>query len=129
MPVIGGGTRGPVDVSDIGDKRIGVAVSDLWASQPGIETWTRRSIREDAEHFKALATSWTWKSWSRARGTWTVLSGSRAKKCGTMPEDRRDAGPGRFDERLTTAAAGQVLLMADVSRGKRRGVVDKWPLC
>jgi putative Holliday junction resolvase len=41
---------------DIGDKRIGVAVSDpMGITAQGIETWTRRSIREDAEHFKALA--------------------------------------------------------------------------
>lgn len=115
---------------DIGDKRIGVAVSDpMGITAQGIETWTRRSIREDAEHFKALADQLDVeklvvglpRNMDGSFGFQSKKVRNYAGKIGEM----LGVPVVFFDERLTTAAAGQVLLMADVSRGKRRGVVDK----
>ncbi len=41
---------------DVGDKRVGVAVSDpLGVTAQGIETWTRISFQADAEHLGRLA--------------------------------------------------------------------------
>ena len=44
---------------DVGERRIGVAVSDpLGISAQGIETYERRGLERDMEHFRALAKEW-----------------------------------------------------------------------
>lgn len=115
---------------DVGDKRVGVAVSDpLGVTAQGIETWNRASFQADAEHLGLLAGRY---------GVDRIVVGLPRNMNGTLGAQsekvRRYALrigealslPVVFcDERLTTAAAGRVLLMADVSRARRRKVVDK----
>ncbi len=116
---------------DVGTKRIGVAVSDLLGvAAHGVETYARTGDDEkDAEHFVQLA--------ERYRPVTIVVGmprnmdgsyGVQAEYTRAFAEVLRQKFDGEiefYDERLTTAAATKVLLDADLSRKKRKKVVDK----
>jgi putative Holliday junction resolvase len=115
---------------DVGSKRIGVAVSD-----PG-ETFAlpvgmieRTNLRADFERIAGYVQSYDAKE--LVVGDPVTLSGERgiaAQKMDAFVERLRDVFPGtihRVDERMTTAQATKTLLAADVSRSKRKQVVDK----
>ena len=121
---------------DVGDKTIGVAVSDaLNITAQGVTTIERVGIRKDCgkvmDHVKEF-------------GCDTVVIGLPRKLDGTdspqtekvyefkrMLENKmRSSGMADvkiefYDERLTTVMAEKVLIEADVSRGKRKKVIDK----
>ena len=113
---------------DIGEKRIGIAASDMLGitAQP-IETYTRTG-REDAEYIAKKAGE---------LGAVTVVAGlplnmngsegpSALKAREFMSEVEKFGLKVVFqDERLTTVSAERTLLEADVSRKKRRQVIDK----
>ena len=114
---------------DIGEKRIGVAVSDaLDLTAQGVETIWTKGFDRDAERVMALC---------RQYETDRVLCGLPLNMDGTegfQAQRVREfadhlAGLGlniRFqDERLTTKLARDVLLQADVRRSKRKDVIDK----
>jgi putative Holliday junction resolvase len=115
---------------DLGTKRIGIAVSDPlgWTAQ-GLETLTRRSPESDRE--KILG-------WVKDYDVGEVLVGLPLTLKGEEGESARQVRkfvqylaekldrPIRFwDERLSTVAAERVLLEGDLSREKRRLVIDK----
>lgn len=117
---------------DVGTKTIGVAVSDEmgWTAQ-GIETIRRdpndpdsglATLREHVDRFNPETI---------VIGFPKNMDGSvgpRAKYCRKFSNrvEKAFAIPViLWDERLTTMAAERVLLSADVSRGKRKKVVDK----
>jgi putative Holliday junction resolvase len=115
---------------DVGTKTIGVAVSDEmgWTGQ-GIATIRRTNIRADlAELDKYLQQYAVEKI---VVGVPRNMNGSignaaeqvyffieRLREKFTIPVDT-------WDERLSTVAAERVLLEADMSRGKRKKVIDK----
>ena len=121
---------------DVGDKTIGVAVSDaLNITAQGVTTIERVGIRKDSG--KVL-------DYIREFGCDTVVIGLPKKLDGTdspqtekvyefktMLENKmRSSGMADvkiefYDERLTTVMAEKVLIEADVSRGKRKKVIDK----
>ena len=121
---------------DVGDKTIGVAVSDaLNITAQGVTTIERVGIRKDSG--KVMA-------YRREFGCDTVVIGLPKKLDGTdspqtekvyefktMLENKmRSSGMADvkiefYDERLTTVMAEKVLIEADVSRGKRKKVIDK----
>ena len=121
---------------DVGDKTIGVAVSDaLNITAQGVTTIERVGIRKDSG--KVM-------DYIREFGCDTVVIGLPKKLDGTdspqtekvyefktMLENKmRSSGMADvkiefYDERLTTVMAEQVLIEADVSRGKRKKVIDK----
>ncbi|MBC1335928.1 Holliday junction resolvase RuvX [Listeria booriae] len=117
---------------DVGSVTVGVAISDAlgWTAQ-GIETIT---INEQAKQFgydrvKELA--------EQNEVTKIVVGlpknmnntiGERAEasqKYAEVLESRTGISVVLWDERLTTAAAERTLLEADVSRKKRKKVIDK----
>ena len=121
---------------DVGDKTIGVAVSDaLNITAQGVTTIERVGIRKDSG--KVM-------DYIREFDCDTVVIGLPKKLDGTdspqtekvydfktMLENKmRSSGMGNvkiefYDERLTTVMAEKVLIEADMSRGKRKKVIDK----
>ncbi len=115
---------------DPGTKRIGVALSDElgWTAQP-LETFERKSPEADAAHIKELV---------RRHDVREIVMGMPVQLSGCIGPAAQSAQ--RFlemiqaavgvpvvawDERLTTKAAEQLLIEADVSRKKRKGAVDR----
>ena len=116
---------------DVGDKRIGVAVSDpLGITAQGLETYTRTGDTEkDAEHIAELA-----KKYEPVRllfGMPRTMDGSYGFQSEKVKEFAQavlkvwDGEHAFFDERLTTVSAERVLVEADMDWRKRRKVVDK----
>jgi putative Holliday junction resolvase len=113
---------------DVGTRRIGVAVGEGTFAFPH-STVERCNVRDDVAAIVAIA---------RERGARTIvvgdpltLSGERGLASeqidGFVAHLARafDGEIARVDERLTTAAAQKALIGADVSRAKRRKVVDQ----
>jgi len=115
---------------DDGDKTIGVAVSDEfgWTAQ-GVEVIRRRRPEDDMERLRQLAVG------NGVTGIVVGLPknmnnsiGPRGELCIAFAETLREAlqlPVTMWDERLSTAAAERTLLAADVSRKKRKQVIDK----
>jgi putative Holliday junction resolvase len=115
---------------DFGDKTIGVAVSDElgWTAQ-GVEVIRRNSLKNDLERLAQLVNTYgvtdvvvglpkNMNSTIGERGEKSLAFAERLKKHLQLPVHM-------WDERLTTMAANRTLLEADVSRKKRKQVVDK----
>ncbi|WP_037290269.1 Holliday junction resolvase RuvX [Saccharibacillus sacchari] len=115
---------------DYGDRRIGVAVSDAfgWTAQ-GIEVIQRR---EDDSHLQRIVEL---AKMNEAEEVVVGLPknmngtiGPRGELCIEFAESLRELlglPVHLWDERLTTVSAERTLLEADVSRKKRKQVVDK----
>jgi putative Holliday junction resolvase len=115
---------------DVGERRIGLAVSDpsQTFSLP-LEVIERTAIREDVRRIVAIATE---------RCVEVIVVGDPVRLGGErgLASEKIDrfvvelerewkGGIERVDERLTTAQATRSLIAADVSRKKRKQVVDK----
>jgi putative Holliday junction resolvase len=115
---------------DVGDVRIGVALSDETQTlATGLPTYVRVGPRKDVKAVKALVRD-------REAGELVVglpknLSGEigpQAEKVLAFVEDLRSALPVpvvTWDERFTTALAERTLIEGGVSRRGRREVVDQ----
>ena len=115
---------------DIGDVRIGVAVSDpLGISTNGIETHLSKGAEADATYFTEMALS---------RGVEKILlglplnmdgtEGDRAEKVrafGALLAQKSSLPVEYEDERLTTVEAEEMLIEAGLSRQERKKVIDK----
>ena len=116
---------------DVGDRRIGIAVSDLLGitAQP-VETYTRTDDEErDILYLLSVAEKYApvrlvFGMPRNMNGTY----GPQAEKVKAFAGKLLEHWDGEFDfydERLTTVTAERILLEADVSRKKRKKVVDK----
>lgn len=115
---------------DVGDKRIGVAMSDLLGlTAQGVETLHRKS---NVETFTRMSTL------IKENNVTKLVVGLPKNMDGSLGEQGKKVQKfmERFlrtheidviywDERLTTTAAHKMLITADVSRSKRKKVVDK----
>jgi len=115
---------------DIGTKRIGVAMSDeLLITAQGAETLYRSAPAADFEAIKKTA---------ETNGVGEIVVGLPVNMDGTYGAKAKEAlefadGLARslgipvktWDERLTTLQAERTLLEADLSRAKRKKVIDK----
>jgi putative Holliday junction resolvase len=115
---------------DVGDKTIGVALSDETTTiATGLQTIRRVGPKRDLKMVAELA---------REHGVTEIVvglplgldgsAGSQAQKVLAFIEDLKAAAKlpvVPWDERFTTVAAQQALIEADVSRKDRRAVVDK----
>lgn len=116
---------------DIGEKRIGVAVSDpLGITAQGIETYHRTDdLEQDVAHLIQLANGY--KPVKLVFGLPRNMDGSYGFQAQITREfadavlAKWDGDHAFQDERLTTASARRVLIEADVSREKRKQVIDK----
>lgn len=115
---------------DIGSKRIGVALSDeLGFTAQGLETVTCRHAEEDLQRVVDLVDEYSVDEIVvgmpyNMNGT----EGPQARKVRAFMHrlgQRVGIPLYEWDERLSTVAAERALLEADVSRSKRRKVVDK----
>jgi putative Holliday junction resolvase len=114
---------------DLGDKRIGVALSDETATlASGLPTLARVGPRKDVKAVAGLV---------RAHEAGEVVVGlprrldgtvgPQAEKALAFMEDLRGAlrvPVVAWDERLTTVAAEEILIERGVSRRERKGMVD-----
>jgi putative holliday junction resolvase len=115
---------------DYGTVRIGVALSDEmgWTAQP-LETLKRRTLDRDIAHIASLVG--THEVRQVLLGFPIQLDGREGPAIQAMREfqSRLEQGVAvpviLWDERLTTKAAEDLLIAADVSRKKRKGVVDR----
>ena len=121
---------------DVGDKSIGIAVSDpLGITAQGITTLERVGIRKDAG--KVLDMVKEYDCDTIVMGLPLSMSGEdseqtqKVRDFRTMLENKmRSTGMKGIDvqwqdERLTTVQAERILIAADVSRKKRKQVIDK----
>lgn len=121
---------------DVGDKTIGIAITDpLLITAQGVETYERVGIKKDTEYILNLI---------KEKDCGTVVLGLPVNLNGT---DSVQTEKVRFfreklenklrsnalshikvdwqDERFTTVIAEDVLIMGNVSRDKRKEVIDK----
>lgn len=115
---------------DLGERRIGLAVSDetgTIASALGV--YTRRSVEGDLDYLRKLV---------EREGIERVVVGLPLNMDGSLGPKAKEAQAFKrrleealklpvelFDERLTTQEAERVLLEADLSRKRRKGVRDQ----
>ena len=115
---------------DYGTKRIGVALSDElgWTAQP-LETFERRTLDRDVAHVASLVQ--THEVGKVVLGFPLQLDGREGPAIEAMRKFAAHLEQGltvplvRWDERLTTKVAEDLLIAADVSRKKRKGAVDR----
>ena len=116
---------------DIGDRTIGIASSDLLGlTAQGVETIRRKDMESDIKRLGELMEQYETKS--LVSGYPRNMNGTEGERCefvkGFMAEVQKtypDTEVFFWDERLSTVAATRSLLEADVSRKKRRKVIDK----
>jgi putative Holliday junction resolvase len=115
---------------DVGTKRIGVAVADPSGTFAlPVTVIERTNLKDDLERITGLAREYNARE--MVVGDPVTLGGQRglaAEKIDRFVEQlaRVFSGPiHRVDERMTTAQATKTLISADVSRAKRKTVVDK----
>ncbi len=116
---------------DVGDRRIGIAVSDLLGitAQP-VETYTRTDDEEkDIRYLVSVAENNSVQKIvfglpRNMNGTYGFQAEKVKEFAGKLLE-HWNGEHDFYDERLTTVTAERVLIEADVSRKKRKKVVDK----
>lgn len=116
---------------DVGNKTIGVAVSDLLGyTAQGVTTIIRETLEKDLEKLMDILDKYD--------DVEIVVLGMPKNMNGTIgPQGQKVQDFGNFlkkrikpkitywDERLTTVSAERTLIEADVSRKKRKQVIDK----
>ena len=116
---------------DIGDATIGVAVSDLLGlTAQGVETIRRTELSADLNRLGVLAEEYEVVAF--VAGLPKHMNGDEGERCEIVRAFMANVAE-RFpaleihywDERLSTVAASRALIEGDVSRKKRRKVIDK----
>jgi len=120
---------------DIGDKKIGVAVSDpLGLTAQGVTTLIRRNFKQDcAEILKLLRDYQAQKILIGLPLNMENQEGPQAKKVRFfqeglekfLKENQYSASIETMDESFSSSDAEAILLEADMSRKKRKKVIDK----
>lgn len=115
---------------DVGSRTIGIACSDaLLMTAQGIETIRRTSLEKDFNRLQELIAEYEVHELvvgmpKNMNGT----KGERAEKTEEFVEKMKeviDLPVTYWDERLSTVMAERQLIAADVSRKKRKFVIDK----
>ena len=115
---------------DVGSKTLGLAISDasLTIASP-LETLRRSRFADDAERLRRIITE-------RDVGGLVIglpvsMDGREGPSCQSVRQfaenllEVMDIGIAFWDERLSTAAVERTLIEADMSRKRRREVIDK----
>jgi len=115
---------------DVGSKTIGVAVSDaLGFTAQGLTTLHRKSLESDimalAEYVNSYQVTGIVVGLPLNMNGTAGPSAQTAQELGEKLAKHLQLPVFYQDERLTTVAAQQVLIAGDVSRKKRKQVVDK----
>ena len=115
---------------DVGSKTIGVAVSDpLGFTAQGLTTIRRTKKEQDIQEIKKFCDEYDAKVIviglpKNMNGT-IGPSGEITMSFGKLIEDELKVEIKFWDERLTTVAAHKAMIEADLSRSKRKKIVDK----
>ena len=115
---------------DVGDRTIGVAISDpLGFTAQGITTIRRKGIENDIAQIVEICSQYNVETIvSGLPKNMNGTIGEQAEKVQSFCEVLKEAVNIEikfWDERLTTVAAHRVMLEADMSRKKRKSIVDK----
>lgn len=121
---------------DVGDKTIGVAVSDsLLITAQGITTIERVGIRKDADKVIQLVKEYDCQTVvvglpKNLNGTDSIQTEKVYEFKEMLENKMKSTGLSQVklvyhDERFTTVIAERILIEADVSRKKRKMVIDK----
>lgn len=116
---------------DIGDRTIGIAVSDLLGmTAQGVETIRRTTLEADIQRLQQLMAEYDTKL--LVSGYPWNMNGTEGPRCEFVKEfcsEVQKVDPEVkvefWDERLSTVAVTRSLIEADMSRKKRKKVVDK----
>jgi putative Holliday junction resolvase len=115
---------------DVGQKTVGVAISDpLGFTAQGITTIRREKKDKDIEQIKLLCKEYEVetiviglpKNMNGSIG----FAGEKIIEFSELIKSEIDLKVEFWDERLTTVAAHRAMLEADMSRAKRKKIVDK----
>ena len=115
---------------DVGNKTIGVAVSDpLGITSQGITTVRRKGIKSDFKELNDIINEYNIekviiglpKNMNNTIGP----QGEKVLKFAEKFKEKFNLEVIFQDERLTTVSAERILIDADVSRKKRKDVIDK----
>lgn len=116
---------------DVGDKTIGVAASDLLLlTAQGIEVIRRTSIEKDLARLGEIVSQYEVKTIviglpKNMNGTIGPRGESMKEFASKIAEAFPQTKVHLWDERLSTVAAQKALIAANVSRTKRKKVIDK----
>jgi len=115
---------------DIGDKTIGIAVCDpLGLTAQGITTIKRKSIVLDIVEIDKICKLYNVESFvsglpKNMNGT-IGPQGEKVQRFCEKLKETLNLEVVMWDERLSTVAANRVMLEGDLSRSKRKKIVDK----
>jgi len=115
---------------DVGEKTIGIAVSDDlgWTAQP-LRTLERKAQAEAIEEILNLARGLQVDrivvGLPRNMDGTVGIQGQRVQRFAEMLRSKSEFAILTWDERLSTVAVERILLQADMSRKKRKQHVDK----
>jgi putative Holliday junction resolvase len=115
---------------DVGDKTIGLALSDVTRRiATPMETIRRGKFTRDAERLAALVAEHG--VGALVIGLPVNMDGTEGPRCQSVRQfaanilERMEIEIAFWDERLSTAAVTRTMLEADLSRARRRRIVDK----
>ena len=107
---------GRIIAFDIGDKRVGVAITDPFGEMAlPVETYWRKGFEKDIDYLIKLA---------KDKFADTIVCGLPVNFDGSRSE-QTDIKVVTQDERFSTKQARNLLLEADMRREKRKDVIDK----
>jgi putative Holliday junction resolvase len=115
---------------DVGTKRIGIAISDPmgWTAQ-GHSVLTRGKLNDDLKHLASLCTEYEIEKivvgFPRNMNGTVGPKGEEIMEFGRVLGEYIQIPLDYWDERLSTVEAERVLLEGNVSRQKRKSVIDK----
>ena len=115
---------------DVGSHTIGVAISDeLEVTAQGLKTIKRKSIKEDLREINAIVAQFEISK--VVIGLPKNMDGTLGKQAEMVfqwikaSKEKIHLPMVTWDERLSTVGASKILLEADLSRKKRKKVIDK----
>lgn len=115
---------------DLGEKTIGVALSDpLGITAQGLKVIRRRTMEEDLAELDQIRENYSVEEvvvgLPRMMNGTIGPMGEKAQEFASLLSGRWKIPVNTWDERLSTMQAERVLLEADLSRKKRKGLIDK----
>lgn len=115
---------------DLGQKTIGVAISDpLGYTAQGITTIRRKTKKEDIDELKKVCAEYNVEKivigLPKNMNNTIGFAGEKILEFSEIIKEEVCNNIEMWDERLTTVQAHRAMLEADMSRAKRKKIVDK----
>ncbi len=115
---------------DFGEKTIGVALSDsLKITAQGLKVIRRQTLEQDLKELDKIVEDYSVKEvvvgLPRMMNGTIGPMGEKALEFASILRERWEFPVKTWDERLSTMQAEKVLLEADLTRKKRKGLIDK----